>query len=197
MSRELADLARRLENMIRYGTLEQADYPKALCRVRFADGNLSGWLPFWTRRAGGDAEWWAPDIGERVMVLSPGGEIEGGAVITGLFHDGRPAPASDPDLHVVRYQNGDVIEHNRASGSYTITVAGPVTVNSPSVTLNAPQTTATGNVSISGNLSVGGNTATAGKTSSAGGITGVGGLAFETHVHTEQGDGAATSPPHG
>lgn len=190
MSRELSDLARRLDNLIRYGTLEQADYPKALCRVRFADGNLSGWLPFLTRRAGGDAEWWAPDIGERVMVFSPGGEIESGAVLTGLFHDGQPAPAADPALHVIRYKNGDVIEHNRADGSYTLRVSGPVTVIAPSVTLDTPQATATGNVTIAGNLAVGG------KTSSAGGITGAGGLSFEGHVHTEQGDGAATSPPH-
>lgn len=128
MSRETADLARRVDNLIRYGTLEQADYPKALCRVRFADGNLSAWLPFLTRRAGGDAEWWSPDIGERVLVLSPGGELAAGVVMTGLFHAGRPAPAADPDLHVIRYQNGDVIEHNRATGDLTIACAGTITI---------------------------------------------------------------------
>ncbi len=164
--------------------------------MRFADGNMSGWLPLMTRRAGGDAEWWAPDPGERVLVLSPGGELEAGVVMTGLFHDGRPAPAADPDVHIIRYRNGDEIEHNRATGSYTVKVSGPVTVIAPSVTLDTPQATATGDMTVAGHLSVGGNTATAGKTSSAGGITGAGGLSFEGHVHAERGDGADTSPPH-
>lgn len=124
----MSDLARRVDNMIRYATLEDINTATALCRVRFADGNLSGWLPFWTRRAGADAEWWAPDPGERVIVLSPGGEIEAGYVMTGLFHDGRTPPSNNPDVHVIRYSNGDIIEHNRASGDLTIACSGTITI---------------------------------------------------------------------
>lgn len=76
---------------------------------------------------------------------------------------------------------------------------GPVTVKAPSVTLDAPETTVTGNMTIGGALaqgvsggSGGGNATFGGQVHAQGDVT-AGGISLQGHTHTEQGDGAPTS----
>ena len=86
----------------------------------------------------------------------------------------------------------------------TLTViANAVVVNADTATINAPVTTINGDTTINGTLSVSGRaTLSNGFTSGAGGgvssVSGgldIDGIVFASHVHTEQGDGANTSPP--
>lgn len=94
-----------------------------------------------------------------------------------------------------------------AGGAITIKSDASVLVQAPKVTIDAPQT------EITGNLTVGGNTAIAGGISVAGGGSGgnstiAGNFAIEggslthngkdvgsSHTHTSGGEGATTSPP--
>ncbi len=76
---------------------------------------------------------------------------------------------------------------------------GPVTVKAPSVTLDAPETTVTGNLTIGGALAQGvsggsgsGNATFGGQVHAQGDIT-AGGISLQGHTHTEQSDGAQTS----
>lgn len=110
----LAELERRLANIVRIGTVEEADYPNA--RVRVAIGEiLTAWLPWLTRRAGGDRDWWAPEAGEQVVVLSPAGDLAQGVVLPSLYADAAPAPATSPDIRREIHGDGLVIEHDRAA----------------------------------------------------------------------------------
>lgn len=70
-----------------------------------------------------------------------------------------------------------------------VTAGGPVSVNSPSVTLNTPSTHCTGALLVDGQITTGAGVTAAGDMT-AGGISGM------SHTHTEQGDGAEVSPPH-
>lgn len=47
------------------------------------------WMPWLVARAGGDAEWWAPDVEEQVMVLAPSGNLSQGIIIGSLLRGGR------------------------------------------------------------------------------------------------------------
>lgn len=109
----LAELERRVANLVRVGTVAQADY--ATARVRVAIGaNLTGWLPFTAERAGGDRAWWAPEAGEQVVVVSPGGDLAQGIVQKSLYSDAAPAPAASADIRRQVFGDGLVIEHDRA-----------------------------------------------------------------------------------
>ncbi|MBE0529536.1 MAG: phage baseplate assembly protein V [Rhodospirillales bacterium] len=110
---EMAELDRRLANVVRIGTVAEADYPAARVRVAIGD-NLTGGLPWLTARAGGDRAWWAPEVGEQVMVFSPGGDLAQGVVLPALFSNAAPAPADSPDIRREVYADGLVIEHDRA-----------------------------------------------------------------------------------
>ncbi len=169
MSFDIAEIERRLSNLARIGTIAEADYGKALVRVR-SDGFTTEWLPWITRRAGGDIDWWAPEVGEQVLVIAPSGLMEDAFVLPALYSNSKPEPEQSPDKHTVRYQNGDAVTHDRSNGSWlvqcagditvqaggsvTIIAAGPVLVQSPSVTLDTPETTCTGNLTIAKNLAI-------------------------------------------
>jgi phage baseplate assembly protein V len=108
----LAELERRLPNVLRVGTVAEADYPAARVRVRTGD-ILTGWLPWLTVRAGMDRSWWAPEVGEQAVILAPSGELGQGLVLFGLYRDTHPAPADRETVDRRVYADGAVIEYDR------------------------------------------------------------------------------------
>jgi phage baseplate assembly protein V len=129
MTPETTELERRLSNLIRIGTVSDADYKRAKVRVD-CDGLTTDWLPWITHRAHRDIDWWAPEIGEQVVIMAPSGLLEDAFVFSGLYSDNHPEPESDPDKHVIRYANGDSITHDRRNGSFFIQCAGDVKIQS-------------------------------------------------------------------
>lgn len=89
------------------------------------------------------------------------------------------------------------------AGSVSATVSGSVALKCPTLTVDCPDTSFTGNVSIAGLLSgAGGMTisggsgaAVDGNLATTGDVT-AGGISLQQHTHTEQGDGAETSTAH-
>lgn len=131
----IADLRRRLDNMIRLGTIAQVDHAKALCRVQ-SGAITTGWLPFFTRRAGTTNEWDPVSQGEQCTVLSPSGELAQGVVLVGLYSSANPPQSSSPDVHRIQWANGDFLEHNAATGALTLQCSGPVSINGSRIDLN-------------------------------------------------------------
>ncbi|TIH11239.1 phage baseplate assembly protein V [Pseudomonas leptonychotis] len=166
---ELAELARKLENLIRFGTVAQVQMQPP--RVRVQTGTLlTTWLPWINPRAGLDREWNPPTEGEQVVLFSPSGTLAQGVALTGLFSDLIPANGDRAGLHRSTYRDGAVIEydsiakHLRATlpGSAELNAVGPVTVITDAslsataqgdITLTSAANitiTAAGNVAISG-----------------------------------------------
>lgn len=146
----LADLARRLENLIRIGTIAHVDVADAAApRVRVQDGDLlTGWLPFGALRAGTARVWSAPTVGEQVLLLSPSGELASAVVFGSLFCSATPAPSTNPHEHIIDFADGTRISHNDATGAMVFTgmktlllkASGSVTVDTPATNLNGTVT---------------------------------------------------------
>lgn len=97
------ELGRKLENLIRRGTVHAVRGKPAGVRVQSGD-NITDWLPWLTVRAGGvdgGRMWDAPVVGEQVVVLSQGGDLAQGVVLLGLASDAMP-DGSDILGHVRR-----------------------------------------------------------------------------------------------
>ena len=150
-----AEVLRALQNLIRVGTVADADYGSA--RVRVAIGDLiTGWLPWITARAGIAVDWWAPSMGEQVIVLSPAGDLAQGFVLHSLYQANHPAPETDPAVRKVVYPDGTLIEYDATAknlkvatvGTINVISAGAVTVQAPNVTVDAPDSHFTGNVTV-------------------------------------------------
>jgi phage baseplate assembly protein V len=54
--------------------------------------------------------WWAPSVGEQVLILAIGGELDTAFVLPGIFSDDHPAPSASPDALHVAFPDGAFIE---------------------------------------------------------------------------------------
>lgn len=187
------DIIRRLENLIRIGTVASVDHANARCTVDCV-GIMTAPLPWITARAGTDRTWDAPTVGEQVLVFAPGGEMMQAVVLMGLYHDGRPAPATQPNIKTRHFEDGCTITYDTnahalsailpSGGTAVITANGGITLNG--------DTTVNGNVKISGNQSVSGSMSAKGNISTPSDVSAAG-ISLKAHRHREQGDGAMTS----
>jgi phage baseplate assembly protein V len=179
---DITELARRLANLLRYGQIEQADYAQALVRVQ-CDGYLTGWLPWLTRRAGGDVDWWAPEVGEAVLVLAPDGDPALAVVLPAAYSDAVPPPETSPDIAAWRFGTAVSVAVDRSTGALTVIASGTVRVQAPRVEIAAEQ------VEITGHLSVGDGVTVTGDVTADG-------ISLKTHKHGGvQAGGALTGAP--
>ncbi|EKN01120.1 phage baseplate assembly protein V [Acidocella sp. MX-AZ02] len=124
MSFALADLARRMAQMIRFGTIQSVDLSDPTApRCVVSDGTwLTPAIPWISARAGGDAEIWAPDQGEQAVVFSPFGDPAQGVALVGIFQMTMPAPAATAGQRVVKYKDGGIESYDRTASKKVISV---------------------------------------------------------------------------
>lgn len=149
---DLIELARRLANVVRAGTVASVDAENYRVRVRYDtddDGNaiLTAPIPWLVVRAGGDRTWWAPEVGEQVVLLSPSGEITEAFALPALYSDARPAPSADVDKRVEQHADGALFEYDREAHVYKIVLpagsrvqisAGTIVLRGDTETLTVP-----------------------------------------------------------
>lgn len=137
----ISELARTVRNLIRIGVIVDVDTERARCRVQLG-GNTSDWLQWLTCRAGGARTWWAPSVGEQVLLLALGGELDTAFVLPGIYSDDFPAPLASAEAYHVSFPDGAVIEYEPQTGA--LAVSGIVTADvsaSTSVKVTAPTVT--------------------------------------------------------
>jgi len=174
----IVDLRRRLDNMIRPGTIYAVDHVNARCRVKTGK-LLSGWLRYFVGRAGAVRRHSAPTLGEQCTVLSPSGEMAVGFVLVGLNSDEFPAPSDNPELDSMTYADGTWFGYDMGNKELTV-------IMSPGgrVVLQAP-----GGVQIAGDVNITG-TVTVSEDVIASGIS----LVNHTHTGVETGNGSTGAP---
>jgi len=135
----LAELERRLLNVIRFGTIASVDLDAATCRVKLTDDHTTGDLPWQTQRAGNVRVWTPPTFGEQVTLLSPAGDLAQAIVLPALFQNEHPAnAASDKVFRVDFDDDGSFFSHDQETGDTVLSTTGNLTL------------VATGNVQITG-----------------------------------------------
>lgn len=222
----LPDLERRQANAIRFGTVSAVDLANARCKIR--SGNIeTAWLPWAAGRASGAKRRWdPPEVGEQVAVISPGGDMAQGLVLPGVYQASAAAPSDSADKDRTVYSDGTVIEYDRAAHALTadlqgtklfadrnkieLTIGGTVltltaagtTLKTPQLTVDAEQSTFTGNVAVQGLLAYkGGMTGSGGSGASIQGPLSVTGGTVthntknigSTHTHTGVQPGGGTT----
>ena len=144
MNEQIAEILRLLRNLIRIGTVSEVNLDDALCRVDTGQ-NTTGWLHWLTARAGKTRAWNAPSVGEQVLILCLGGELDTGFVLPGIFSDASPAPSAAADSLHWSFPDGAVIEYEPETGALiatgiqtaTIKAAVKILFDSPEVECTA------------------------------------------------------------
>lgn len=196
---------RRLDNLIRLGTIDELDLDAARCRVQ-TGGILTGWLPWIAQRAGETRTWSPPTVGEQVILLSPSGEPAGGIVLTGLYSEQVAAPSTASSEHIVEYPDGARIRYDHDTGHLEAIGIQSATIEAAiEVTIDAPATHITGTLTVDGLLTYGdglsgdgggsGTTITGPITHTTGDLSS-NGIVLHTHTHTGvQSGGSSTGAP--
>lgn len=134
----IQELARTIRNLIRSGVVSEVDTVQGLCRVQ-SGGIQTTWLNWLTTRAGRSRTWWAPSVGEQVLLLAIGGELDTAFVLPGIFSDDNPAPSASADAWHVAFPDGAVIEYEPETGALTVSGIKTADVTaSESITATVP-----------------------------------------------------------
>ncbi|MBN3265341.1 phage baseplate assembly protein V [Pectobacterium brasiliense] len=204
----LTEIQRLLRNMNRVGVVTHVNTADALCRVQTGE-MTTGWLNWLTRRAGRSRDWWAPSIGEQVLILSIGGEPDTAFVLPGIYSDANPAPSASADAYHVSFPDGAIIEYEPATGALTvsgiktadITASESITATVPLVTVRAstritldtPEVVCT-NKLITGTLEVKQGGKMSGNIQHSGGSLSSNGKVLHTHKHPGDSGGMTGAP---
>jgi len=117
---------RRLGNIAQIGVVEEVDYT-SLPRARVRIGELlTGWVRMGATRAGGDRDWCVYEAGEEVLVVSTSGDLRNGVIVCALNNGLNPGNSASADIRRTDYGNGSFVEHNRATGSMSISATGDI-----------------------------------------------------------------------
>lgn len=155
-----ADANRRLENIVRFGTIKTINPSKPIPRVIVNLGDIeTPEIRCLNIRSGDDSTWDMPSTNEECVVISPCGDIGPTSfVLYGFYNDDHPAPSDDLNKKIRMFADGCVIAYDIAAhhlsavlpsgGTAVLTADGGVTVN--------------GDTTINGNLQVNGSTAMTG-----------------------------------
>ncbi|MDC5672144.1 phage baseplate assembly protein V [Acinetobacter baumannii] len=185
-----ADINRRLENLIRFGTIKTVNPSKPITLVTVdLDDIVTPEIRFFNARSGDDSTWDPPSLDEEVMVISPCGEIGPTSVVFyGLYNNDHPAPSDDLNKKIRVFADGCIIAYDISAhqlsailpsgGKAIVTADGGITVN--------------GNTTINGNLQVNGSTAMTGN-NTVGGSQLVQGSSHSTGAFSTEADVKAGS----
>nr|BDD47144.1 baseplate assembly protein [Saccharospirillaceae bacterium] len=120
-----SELLRLINNLIRVGTVTEVDGNRASIATGDNTVPMRPWL---THHAGEDATWWAPSVGEQVVLLSPTGDLNQAIILPALYQDEFPAPETDPGIRTTQYRDGTTVQHNLKEKTLSIAPAGDVTI---------------------------------------------------------------------
>jgi phage baseplate assembly protein V len=86
MNAKLTEIMRLITNLIRTGTVSEVAPVNWLCRVKTGDLETN-WINWLTFRAGNTRTWWQPSVGEQVVLLSLGGNLEIAFSLSAIYCD--------------------------------------------------------------------------------------------------------------
>ena len=204
-----ADANRRLENIVRFGTVKTINPSKPIPRVIVNLGDIeTPEIRCLNIRSGDDSTWDMPSINEECVVISPCGDIGPTSfVLYGFYNDDHPAPSDDLNKKIRMFADGCVIAYDIAAhhlsavlpsgGTAVLTADGGVTVNGDT-TINGNlqvngSTAMTGNNTVGGSQSVQGSSHSSGTFSSDGDVT-ASGISLTGHTHPGDSGGTTGGP---
>ena len=125
MNAEIIDLLRRLENMIRIGTIIDVDLSGEIPLYRVKTGELeTDWIAAAVQRAGTAKKSHAYTDGEQVVLLSPSGDLGAAMISHALNSDSNPTPDHHETRDRTTYPDGAVIEYDPETHQLKADVVG-------------------------------------------------------------------------
>ncbi|MDA9573342.1 phage baseplate assembly protein V [Rickettsiales bacterium] len=153
----LSDLAKRLSNIIRIGTIFEINHQTAKARVKVGELETD-FLPWANSNSGSNNSWNPPEIDEQVIILSPSGDLSQAVILPSFYKNN--ASDSDQNIKSITYQDGSKISFNVSSGTLDLDLKGDVTikvVGNANIESDNINITASSNITLDGDVDLGGS----------------------------------------
>ncbi|WP_072404532.1 phage baseplate assembly protein V [Pantoea ananatis] len=119
MNEKLTEIMRLITNLIRTGIVSDVDPVNWLCRVKTGDLETN-WINWLTLRAGNTRTWWQPTVGEQVMLLSLGGNLETAFALPAIYSDAFPPPDYSENGSTTQFSDGGFFQYEPSTGQLLI-----------------------------------------------------------------------------
>jgi len=153
----LSELAKRISNIIRIGTIFEINHQTAKARVKIGELETD-FLPWANANSGNNNSWNPPEIDEQVIILSPSGDLSQAVILPSIYKNN--ASDSDQNIKSITYQDGSKISFNVSSGTLDLDLKGNVTikvVGSANIEGDNINITGSSNITLDGNVDLGGS----------------------------------------
>jgi phage baseplate assembly protein V len=117
-----SEFARRLNNIVRFGTVAEVDLKKARVRVKIGKITTS-WIP-WLTTAGAIKIWNPPVVGEQVCVVSQGGDLSLAVAIPSIFCNKFAALGNDANVIRFEFSPQAYLEFNKGDCEFSLEIQG-------------------------------------------------------------------------
>ena len=112
LMRDVADLRRRIDTMVRHGKVEKVDAKKQRVRLRVGgtddEPQFSPWVPY-GQIAGALKVHTPPSEGQQMTLLSPTGDFRQAVAMPLTWSDDNKSPSDKSDEHVATFENVTVV----------------------------------------------------------------------------------------
>lgn len=207
----LADIQRRLENLVAFGVITRVDHEGRRVRATIS-GRETGWLPYPADIGANFIRWKPLRAGTQVVLACPSGNPANAVIVQVLYSDALPPPDTSDGLDVIQWNDGTTVSYDslkqhlflRTPGSVGVEAGGDVRASAgQSVDISAATTariaaqtveivasgggsgaaSMTGSFSLNGDLAVTGVVTVNGSLHASGDIL-AGGANSNHHSHT-------------
>ncbi|WP_313611541.1 phage baseplate assembly protein V [Pantoea piersonii] len=163
MNEKLTEIMRLITNLIRTGTVSEMDPVNWLCRVKTGDLETN-WINWLTLRAGSTRTWWQPTVGEQVVLLSLGGNLETAFALPAIYSEAFPPPDYSEDGTTTVFKDGGWFQYEPQTGllliknikSVRIEAADGIQLITDALGIEASQTRINGDTTMNGDVTQGG-----------------------------------------
>lgn len=163
MNEKLTEIMRLITNLIRTGTVSEVDPVSWLCRVKTGDLETN-WINWLTLRAGNTRTWWQPTVGEQVVLLSLGGNLETAFALPAIYSEAFPPPDYSEDGTTTVFKDGGWFQYEPETGqlliknikSVRIEAADGIQLITDALRIEASQTRINGDTTMNGDVTHGG-----------------------------------------
>ncbi|MEB4676095.1 phage baseplate assembly protein V [Enterobacteriaceae bacterium G50] len=184
----LAEMWRRLNNIVKRGTVHSVQLKPPRVRVLFGTDpvnnteHVSAWLPWYTRADSGCQEWSVPAVGCPATVLSEGGDLRNGVALAGLITDDMSPAGENGDVYATRYGTDARVAYDAAAKAMAVSLPEGATLSILS----------TGGVKVKGDLNVEGSVNATGDVADKKGTLQAVRDTYNGHEHPNGNDGSPT-----
>lgn len=196
MNTQLTEIMRLITNLIRTGIVSEVDKVNWLCRVKTGDLETN-WINWLTLRAGNTRTWWKPSVGEQVVLLSLGGNLETAFALPAIYSEAFPPPDYSEDGTTTVFKDGGWFQYEPETGqllirnikSVLIEASDKIELNTAHFVVNADQTrlnsptVITGDTAIHGGTELNGGAKISGDVTQGGGKMSSNGVVVDDHDH--------------